>query len=117
MEAIQVAQSADPTVVMRGFHSMIRSQMMDDTKDEETREKLWGMNYLFGLSLDSQTINIPSNFLLPMFAERSVPTELKPSTLEVDKCKGVASLPSAPFVQQSLPSLHPAVETARDKDV
>jgi len=108
MEAIQVAQSADPTVVMRGFHSMIRSQMMDETKDEETREKLWGMNYLFGLSLDSQTINIPSNFLLPM---------LKPSTLEVDKCKGVASLPNAPFVQQSLPSLHPAVETARDKDV
>ena len=97
----------DATQVMRGFHSMIRSQMMDDTKDEETREKLWGMNYLFGLSLDNQTINIPSNFLLPM---------LKPSTLEVDKYKGVASSPSAPFVQQSLPSLHPAVETEQGKD-
>jgi len=107
MEAIQVAQSADPTVVMRGFHSMIRSQMMDETKDEETREKLWGMNYLFGLSLDSQTINIPSNFLLPM---------LKPSTLEVDKCKGVAFELNVPYCAQSLTSLHPAVETEQGKD-
>jgi len=98
----------ETTQVMRGFHSMIRSQMMDDTKDEETLEKLWGLNYLSALSLDKQTVNIPSNFLLPV---------LKPSNLEVDKCKGVASLPSDPFVQQSLPSLHPAVETARDKDV
>jgi len=73
----------DATQVMRGFHSMIRSQMMDETKDEETLEKLWGLNYLSGLSLDRQTINIPSNFLLPV---------LKPSNLsQADKCKDVAS--------------------------
>ena len=73
----------DATQVMRGFHSMIRSQLMDETKDEDTREKLWGLNYLSGLSLDSQTINIPSNFLLPV---------LKPSNLsQVDSKESDAS--------------------------
>ena len=62
----------DATQVMRGFHSMIRTQMMDETKDDETREKLSGLNYLSALSLDKQTINIPSNFLLPKLQPRDL---------------------------------------------
>ena len=79
----------DPTIVMRSFHTMIRSQMIDETKNgsltEEQRDKLLGMNYISGLSLDTQTVNIPSNFLMPKLQPRDL-VELKEPEEKDDKC-------------------------------
>lgn len=77
--------------------------------DDQTREKLWAMNYLSGLSLDSQTIIVPSNFLLP---------HLRPLNLEnqTDKCKDVGDEVNDPYAPQSLPSLHPALQIEQGKD-
>ena len=55
----------DPHTAMRNFHSSFRRQIMEDIKDPEMIEKLWGMNYLSGLSLDTQTVEIPSSLLFP----------------------------------------------------
>lgn len=77
----------DPTIAMRSWHSHVREQLAKDA-NEETQEKLMMINYLSGLSLDTQTVNIPSTFLLPV---------LKPSSLEADRCKDVAYGVSVPY--------------------
>ncbi len=93
----------DQHTVMRNFHSSFRSMVMEDIKDPEMIEKLWGMNYLSGLSLDTQTVEIPSTLLFP----------LKPR----DICSDAASLPNAPYSEQSPSSSCPDPQTEQDKDV
>lgn len=78
--------------------------------DEATRDKMMMMTYLSALSLDKQTVNIPSSFLLPTLT----PSNLE--VLEVDKCKGAAFAVNGPYAQQSLPSLNPVVGIEQDKD-
>ncbi len=62
----------EPTNQMRSFHSMIRTLMIDDIKDPEMIEKLWGLQYISGLPLGIQNVEIPSNFLLPRLEPRNV---------------------------------------------
>jgi hypothetical protein len=41
--------------------------MMDETKDEVQLDKLWKMNELSsGLPFDGRTVDIPSDFLMPV---------------------------------------------------
>jgi len=61
----------DPTQAMRNFHSSFRTQMMEDIKDPEMIEKLWGMNYLSSVPF-GQSLQIPSNFLLPKLQPKDV---------------------------------------------
>jgi len=62
----------DSHAAMRNFHSCLRSQIMEDIKDPEMIEKLWGLNYLSSVRLDSGQILIPSNFLLPKLEPRNL---------------------------------------------
>ena len=89
----------DATKVMRGFHSMIRSQLMDETKDEETREKLSGMNYLSSVPF-GQNLLIPSNFLMPVLKPRDLtPLDDRYSSAVVEQ--------NGPYVLQSPDAPHP----------
>lgn len=90
---------------MRSWHSHVRDHLSQEV-DDQTREKLWAMNYLSGLSLETQTIIVPSNFLLP---------HLRPLNL-IDKCKDVGDEVNDPYCEQSLPSLHPALQIEQGKD-
>lgn len=89
-------QPANATHAMRDFHSRMRAQMMEETKDEQQLEKLWGMNYLSGLSFNNQTVEIPSNFLMP---------RLEPKDLD-DKYSSTESKENAPSDELPLDALH-----------
>ena len=62
----------DPTTAMRNFHTMMREKQMENTTDPEMIEKLAGICYLSALSLDTRTVDIPSNYLLPTLRPREL---------------------------------------------
>lgn len=100
-------------IAMRSWHSHIRDKLSQEV-DDQTREKLWAMNYLSGLSLETQTITVPSNFLLPHLKPVNLVRES--SVFQTDKCKDVGGEVNDPYCEQSLPSSHPALQIEQGKD-